>query len=342
MKKSIRTALSLILLVALAVIVAGAIYNRVANPRKNVSELVARALSHNASTDYVAYVITKAQYNGKSIETHATVYHQGSTEKVEYSGAAGRSTWSMVRDGKSYAYLPKENKLLVSETSKILSDAERSTLLAENYRIVGDGTDKVAERDAYVVDISSRYDGRPSKKLWIDKQHLTVLKSIDYSAAGNERGSTEMTQIRYNARIPQGTFEVPAENSVKMVMVCRSAKSMDLFKALGFPVRVPKYVPAGYEIEGYHLFNSQCNCNHRSAQVTYTDGLNVISVFQTPKMISCKADGCNMTVKGSRKGCAVGNCDMAKTGQIVASDRTIVVVGDLLPQDVRNIAESVR
>ncbi|MCL4552358.1 MAG: hypothetical protein M1305_02215, partial [Candidatus Marsarchaeota archaeon] len=124
--------------------------------------------------------------------------------------------------------------------------------------------------------------------------------------------------------------------------VCRSAKSMDLFKALGFPVRVPKYVPAGYEIEGYHLFNSQCNCNHRSAQVTYTDGLNVISIFQTPNMISCKDGTCNKANCGNSKGCAVSNCDVARTGLIAISDRTIVVVGDLLPEDVKRIAESVR
>jgi len=335
-----RTTLAVII-VALALIAAATICSRMA-ARKDVSELVARALTRDAGMNYVAYVVNTAQNDGKSIETRATVYHQGSTEKVEYSGKAGRRVWSMLRDGKSYTYLPKANQVLVGETSKVLSNTQRSQLLVQNYKIVSDGTDKVAGRDVYVVDISSRYGARPRKKLWIDTQHLTVLKSVDYSAAGDVRGSTEMISIRYNAKILPDTFEVPAEKSVKMVMVCKSAKSSKLFKGLGFPIRVPQYVPAGYVIEGYHLFSSQCNCNHKSAQITYSDGLNVISVFQTPNMTSCKAGGCNMTDNAGCGGCAVENCDMAKIGQTTHSDRTVVVVGDLLSEDIKKIAESVR
>lgn len=332
-----------IILVAVLVIATGAIYSRVGSrPHADAGRLVARALSRDANTDYIAHVVTSTEYNGKTIKTNATVFHQGDTEKIEYAGATGRSVWSMTRGGKSYTYLPKGNKLLISETSNLLSDADRSALLLTNYKAISDGTDKVAGRDVYVVDISSRYDGRPSKKLWIDKEHLTILKSIDYSAAGDERGRTETKRISFDMRIGPETFAIPTARSANVVMVCESADSMDLFKTLGVQVHLPKYLPAGYEPEGYHLFNSQCNCNHHSAQLTYTDGLNVISIFQTPKMTCCTDGTCNMADCGGSKGCAVANCDVAKTGVIARSDRTVVVVGDLLSQDVKRIAESVR
>ncbi|MHB9036409.1 MAG: sigma-E factor regulatory protein RseB domain-containing protein [Armatimonadota bacterium] len=338
-----RTRTIIVLILAVLVIAAGMIYSRVVlKSSANVDKLVARALSHETHTDYVAQVVTTTNYNGKTIKARATVFHQGATEKVEYASPAGRPVWSMTRDGKSYTYLPKENKLLVSENSRLLSEASRSALLLRNYRAVSHGTDRVAGRDAYVVNISSRHNGRPSKKLWIDKQHLTILKSIDYSSVGEKRGSTEMKSIRYNADIRPDSFAMPTDSSVNTVMVCKSGNSMDLFKTVGIPIRLPNYLPVGYKIEGYHLFNSQCNCDHRSAQLTYTDGLNVVSVFQSPKMTCCTDGKCNMAGCGSDKGCAVANCDVAKTGMITRNDRIIVVVGDMLPEDVKRIAESVK
>lgn len=331
-----RTRRIAILLVAL-IVVAGAFYGAVASrSRANMDRLVARALSGNAS--YVAQVVTSTKYNGKTIRTHATVFHQDGIEKVRYAG--DRPVWSMTRDGKSYTYLPQSNKLLISETGRLLSDADRNALLMSNYKSISNGTDEVAGRDAYVVEISSRRDGHPCKKLWIDKRRLTVLKSVDYSAAGDERGRMVTERIRYNPKIGPETFAVGG--SPQVVRVCTSSDSMNLFKTLGMPVRLPKYLPPGYKLEGYHLFNSQCNCGHRSAQLTYSDGLNIISVFQTPRTACCGAGMCKLNCGGSSKGCTVANRDVAKTGQITRGDRTIVVVGDLLPEEIRKVAESVK
>jgi hypothetical protein len=49
---------------------------------------------------------------------------------------------------------------------------------------------------------------------------------------------------------------------------------------------------------------------------------------------------CCKTMSGGK--CDDQNCGIATQGQFVRGDRTIVVVGDLLPKDVRKIAESVR
>jgi negative regulator of sigma E activity len=329
--------ISALLILATACLVS----HRAALRHSSVSELAVRALFSSAKTDYIAHVVTTTQYNGKRIHNRAILYHQGSTEKLEYSGSKGQRIWSMLKDNKSYTFVPAENSILVSETSRIISDAQRSELLARNYKFIILGSEKVAGRDTYVVKISSRRGRRPAKKLWIDKRYFTVLRSIDYTTTGAERGSMQVQQIHYNARISPDIFKIPDDASAKMVMVCKSAQSRDLFKTVGMRIGTPTYLPDGYVVEGYHVFNARCSCNHRSAQITYTDGLNVISVFQTPKMTSC-SDCCNSTNGGDESSCCVENCDMAKTCQMSRSDRTVVVVGDLLPEDVKKITESVK
>lgn len=293
--------------------------------------LVAQALSRERDSDYIAHVTTTTGYNGRVVKTHATVFHQGKMEKIEYAGASAKSAWSMARDGKTYTYLPKDNRLLVTEMSRVLSDADRTELLLSNFRMRCARMDAVAGRKAYVVELASSEPNRPWKKLWIDCKNQTILRTDDYSASGEKRGSTEMDSVSFGERISPKTFALPSGKSVKYFMLCESGDPADTLMGL---VAMPTYIPSGYRLEGYHVLFSTCGCSHRSSQLTYTDGLNMFSVFQAPRMVSCcKTDGGK---------CDDQNCGIATQGQVTRGDREIVVVGDLLPKEIRKIAESVR
>ena len=327
-----RIWLTIALILAATAVTAGVLHIRAARLAcVDAKRLVVQALLRESDSNYIAHVTTVTGYNGKAAETAATILHQGNVEKIEY----GHGAWSMTRDGKSYTYLPKGNRLLITEMSRLLSDKDRTALLLANFRVRCVGMDSIAGRAAYVVEIAPRNTDRPSKKLWIDRGNSTILRTDDYSASGDKRGSTEMDKVTFGAKISPKTFDLPSSKRVEYVMLCKSGESADLFKDVGFPVAMPAYVPKGYKLEGYHLLYSTCSCGHRSAQLTYTDGLNVISVFQTPVMTSC----CK-TMGGGK--CDDQNCGIATQGQVTRGDRTIVVVGDLLPKDVRKIAESVR
>lgn len=337
-----RRTLGITLCVLAALLIGGGLrYNRTSVSRADARQIVLKALS-SADVNYTARARTVIEYCGKNIHTDAVIIHRGKDEKIESQERSRSIAWSMKTGDKAYTFLPRENKLLISESGKLLSDNKRSLLTLSNYEPIYEGTDKVAGRSVHVIDLLPLTQGRPSKRLWIDKKYGTVLKSIDYAANGEERGSTEISRINYGAKINDSAFALPPEKSVKRVMVCTSAASLDMYRSAGVPAKTPKYIPAGYKLEGYHLFNSQCPCDHRSAQITYTDGLNIISVFETPIMTSCGTNsGCKMSKCSGSGGCAVSGCEMAKTGSITRKDKTVVVVGDLLPDEVKKIAESV-
>ena len=62
-----------------------------------------------------------------------------------------------------------------------------------------------------------------------------------------------------------------------------------LRKVLGFEARGSSICARRLQTEGCHLFVSQCGCGHRSAQITYSDGLSVVSVFESPMKAACAA-----------------------------------------------------
>ncbi len=337
MSKQMR--LIAIFVVAILALVGVFCARKASKVRVDVNRLVVNALFNDDHGEYIAQVSTETLYNGTSVKTSATVFHCGKVEKIESTGSSGSTIWSMTQNGNSYTYLPDGNKLLVSEPSRLISEKERAELLLRNYRAECLGMDEAASRSAYVVRLSPIYRGNPSKKLWIDAKNYTILQSVDYSADGQQRGSTMVEKIDFNVKVDLRKFILPSRKSVEFVRVCRSGDTMNLFKDLGFSVGTPHYVPSGYKLEGYHLFNCQCRCGHHAAQLTYTDGLNVISVFQTPTMKSCP--GCKMSVSEKNDKCVGASCGMAMTGQVARRDKSIIVVGDLLPEDIRKIAQSV-
>lgn len=323
---------------AIAAIAGAVSYMRgMASPPVDVDRLVANALNNEKTGDYVARVRTSVIYCGRAITTEAVVLHDGDREKIENPGQDGRGAWAMTDGSRRYTFLPKDRVLLVSEQSGV----GKANLLLLNYKPEYAGMDKVAGRRVYVVDLVPRREGRPSKKLWIDREHYTILRSVDYSASGDERGGMETIKIAYNAKVDPGAFRLPPSSDVRRIEACVSSSPASLNGKLGFKVVAPGYIPSGYRLEGYYLYNCQCRCNHSSAQLTYTDGLNVISVFETSAKVACANGSCSMGAQRSGK-CAVEGCEMARAGRILRGDKMVVVVGDLPAEEIRRMAESTK
>lgn len=323
------------LLVALVIIGVIAYKHTRANKPNQIS-IAAVAMYVSPAKDYTAVTVTSTSYNGKKLTTNATLYHSLSMERIEYCCPGGKSAWSLTRDGKSYAYTPKDGKLLISEQSNLVSDSEKAELLKANYTADDTGRENVAGRSCWVFAIKSSLSGRQVRKIWVDG-NFVILKSIDYSPNGEEHSSMEVKKLDYGANIPPKTFDIPADKSIVPIKVCESANSPAIFNKLDFKVEIPKYIPEGYKLEGYHIFNCQCNCGHRAAQITYTDGLNMISVFETSKNTTCGL----CCSKSGGKSCSVETCGMAQLGQMSCPGKTVVIVGDLPAEEIREIAKSV-
>ena len=105
--------------------------------------------------------------------------------------------------------------------------------------------------------------------------------------------------------------------------------------AVGFKVVMPKYVPQGFELDAYRLYNCPCRCGHKSAYIRYTNGMDGISVFETPAGTGC----------GKMKGCIMpgGWCNVQDQTAMMTSDgKSFIVIGNVNPQELRRITDSLR
>lgn len=305
--------------------------------RADGSALITRALLDQSKGSYIARISTSTYYAGGRVDSSAIVYRSAGKERIDYTAPAQRGMWSITDGDSTFTYLPGQKILVESLADNKLTDQQRIRLLLSNYAASVEGTAKIAGRAASVVNLTPRSGDGPSKRLWIDNEHATVLKSIDYTASGEPRSEMRITSIRYGHDAGAGKFNISRNDAVRTISVVKPASPEALRSMLAIEVRKPAYVPAGYVFEGCYLFNCQCGCGHQAAQLTYTDGLNTLSVFMSPISAHCSSGVCG----APGKGCLLQESGIAKLGQVERGGKTVVVVGDLAPDEVRKIAESV-
>ena len=54
----------------------------------------------------------------------------------------------------------------------------------------------------------------------------------------------------------------------------------EVSQAVGFSIKLPRYVPQGYIFDGAYTYPCQCGCEKAAAQVCWTNGLKTISMFE--------------------------------------------------------------
>jgi hypothetical protein len=183
--------------------------------------------------------------------------------------------------------------------------------------------------------VRPRDSARIIKRLWIDAETFVILGQVDYDSHGRAESSTRFTSIRFAKDYPEGLFRVPADTNA---VVDRPAPGeimpLDrLCKQVGFPVREPSYIPAGYKLDACRLY---C-CPHKSAYLRYTDGLSSISVFESRIGTGCGDRSCEPMGP-----CRVKRADRGEIVSIEDSGISFVVVGDLNSRELKKVAESLR
>lgn len=335
-----KRAAPVIILIALVAVLAaaGVVYLRQLEDGVDASDLFARTLAAQESLTYIAETTTTTRYAGRRITTRATVYRRGASERIEYPDASQQGAWAITRGRTTFTCLPGQDLLLENTADSLLTSPQRTALLQANYRARMEGSDLVAGRMARVLRITPRKAPGPSRKIWVDAERLVVLRSIDYSASGQARTEMEVLSIDCDARIDAARFAAPANAAGQRIAVTTPSRPHRLGNALRIQVGKPSYLPRGYSLDGCYLFNCQCGCGHRAAQLTYTDGLGMISIFQVHGDVSCSSGSCGE----NGQGCIIQDSEVARLGQVERGGKSVVVVADLPPEEIRRVAESVR
>jgi len=221
---------------------------------------------------------TMAVTDGRQLSATAAVSVGGGKVRFDYR-ARGRS-WSLIDDGLYLMRLqPTLKKALLLERPRLAVDRE---LAERNYvaREVASGV--VAGRDAKMVEIAPRSGGPVVFRLWLDGETGFALKHERYNVEGRMTSATEYSRVTFGVKIAPDVFAVP-KGWVKEESV-RSDEALSVERLsfrLGFMVRRPRYIPEEYRLMG--TYEKRWGRRRlRAAELRYTDGLRVLSVFQHP------------------------------------------------------------
>lgn len=163
-------------------------------------------------------------------------------------------------------------------------------LLLRNYNVrVLDG-DPVAGRNTYLVEVEPKLVGRPSMRLWMDTETGIVLKMEKYSPQRWLEGFFVYSEINFNPDIDEAVFrnqETTFDRSAPGRMRGREEVwnhrqgELDLAevrKKIRLDVIFPERVPGGFVLQSVQLMKLR---TRESVHLVYTDGLDIISVFQS-------------------------------------------------------------
>ncbi|MDO8684951.1 MAG: sigma-E factor regulatory protein RseB domain-containing protein [Armatimonadota bacterium] len=305
----------------------------------NADKTVFSAAAADKRQSYVADVRTSIFYKGRKINVMSKMYHTPAAERVEYVTGPPKGIVVITRDGKTYSCDSRTKETALSVSAQAKSSSERLQLLMRNHIAALSGEAHVAGRQCQVVDIIPRDFNSPSKRLWIDKSTFVILRIDDSDLSGRRRSSSEFTRIRYVSHLPSGLFISPNGKCAASDAISQPLDREALSKRLGFKVTPPKYIPAGYTLDGYTLFKCSCKCGHESAHIIYTNGLNTLSVFETKSLLHCGAKVCDPSMRQSMD-CRVNSNEQGQTAVITKGKKTVLVIGNLPDAELVKVARS--
>lgn len=312
----------------------------------SVMELLRATMIAASGTAYQGTRVEMAWSAEQATGSVATVFHAADGKsRVEYQAAADGSRRVVIDDGYRVWDIDIGKKRVIVGRSADNPDGVDETLklVAKNYNMHLVGETQIAGRSAYLVQLDSKYLGRRSQRLWIDRYTHLTLRSEKYRRDGSLASVSYFTDISFPKTLDPGLFvaSVPSGLKIYEESTENSCVSPDrLEETVGFAPYVPAVLPAGFRFAGANITSSRVTGD--TVHLRFTDGLDVISLFETRV-----EPGSRYSVRGAREvplargtGFLIDACD---TLVLSWSEKDIyfALVGDMPVDVMRAIADSI-
>lgn len=160
-----------------------------------------------------------------------------------------------------WIYSPRKNEVRIMELKGMEEQLDLDFRqfvedMLENFEVKLLGSQKVVERDCYILQLLPREDGQGgTHKLWVDKEYWMPLRIESEFRVGNRTAKTVIIykEIRFNAGIPDEDFEfqIPEGARIKEreIKLPQKLTLEEAKKKAGFEIKLPGYLPEGYGFE---------------------------------------------------------------------------------------------
>ncbi|HLJ59576.1 MAG TPA: polysaccharide deacetylase family protein [bacterium] len=228
---------------------------------------------------------TSTVWAGRVQAVLVRVYHQAPDRtRLEYLAVGDQPARIVVIDGGAQTtYVRATNRIIRSPAARTDEEALTQQILpqiAENYTVRFAGVEQVAGRAARVIDVQSRFPGRPRLRVWVDVGTRLILRFERYGPGGALNQASAFINIQINPTFPPGLFEVTPPPGAQIETRRPPAKLAieQIASRVGFTPQLPAYLPAGYKLVG-----SRVVALHEvpTAVFAFTDGVATLTLFES-------------------------------------------------------------
>ncbi len=303
-------------------------------------KLFADVLKAEQNSCYIADAQLTLSSKNHTNKCAAKVYRLKHSSKIEYLTKPKGAVIITNCQG-AFSYDPLNNTSTHSECCGLMNCSELMQLLLSNYKAQIIGEASIAKRACWVLSIKSRhFKNYPSRVIWVDKQNHLILRAQDIGCDGKMRSDFCIQNIEMQEDLPESIFNETQAYRVNCLRMEKCANINEAGRIIGLSVTEPGYIPKGYRLEGIRICRCSCGCNFVTTQIRYTDGLQIISIFQHRNGHQCKE--CRIPTHNTRK---EGDCSINLLGNNLLAvckrgDRQILVMGNLPKNEIRKIALS--
>ena len=154
-------------------------------------------------------------------------------------------------------------------------------LLAQNYAVDLAPADAIAGHEADLLTISPRFDGRPTKRLYLSHRNGIILRIEDLDSDGNRHFTAVYTQISFDkAEVQKKLALWQRDEELKPKGQRRRSQPISLADAkqvLDNRLVQPTYLPPGFQLLEVRYVKG----HGEMVYLRYTDGLVTFSLFET-------------------------------------------------------------
>ncbi len=227
--------------------------------------------------------------HGRRLTSEIFVIHNGShASHVEYRRPAslageiivdnGRMHWHYIPSTKTLEISPARRQQRRMRPAEVMNAVRRGAIVVSTV-----GNETVAGHPCRILQVSASQVSAPWRRFWVDPTNGAQLKTEEYDNSGNLSQVSFYTSLTYNPPIDNRDFQAPhVPSSVRIVAPETGTLLSSLDQAqtqAGFTLLRPAYLPPGFHFKAAEIEDYQGN---KLADLHFNNGLNVISLFETP------------------------------------------------------------
>jgi len=273
------------------------------------------------------------------------IYQKPGFTYLEYLDGPVLKGKIVIDDGKKrLEYLPGSKVRLFPSLNSPLIKKRREgifDIMLKNFDLSSPSESKFLARPVYKVSLFPKnFPDSPFLKLWIDKVTYLPLRQEKYNPQGKLCSSFEFIEAQFNKRIPLEKLytslpESPPEEKTFDFALQPVEK---IQSKIDFPLALPEYLPSGYTIQGGILLK---RWGRRAVKILYTNGLEVIVLFEIPRVEQIMMRHHRPIESGDLK-MKVRENPFAKTLVWTKNGRTFILMGDLSLEELVKVASSIK